>query len=155
MLIVWDTVRAYNLTSNRYPRHTTPNLDRWALQGVRYQLAVAPAPWTYPSHGCFFTGQWPHKLNSQWDHVLDSSVPTLAEYLTGRGYQTAGFAANTNYLSYETGLDRGFTHFEDYPLTPWYFFGRTAPGNWALNKVLSQTGLYDVEVVPHPIPRCA
>ena len=116
-----------------------------AQQGVRYQLAVAPAPSTYPSHGCFFTGQWPYKLNSQWNHVLDSPGPTLAEYLTRRGYQTAGFAANTNYLSYETGLDRGFTHFEDYPLTPWYFFGRTAPGNWILQKILSQTDFYKLK----------
>ena len=145
VLIVWDTVRAYNLAINGYPRRTTPNLERWALQGVRYHLAVAPAPWTYASHGCFLTGQWPYKLNSQWDHVLDSPDPTLAEYLTGRGYQTAGFAANTNYLSYETGLDRGFTHFEDYPLTPQYFFDRTAPGNWILNKILSQTDLYQLK----------
>jgi arylsulfatase A-like enzyme len=142
VLIVWDTVRAYNLSINRYHRRTTPNLERWAQQGVRYQLAVAPAPLTYPSHGCFFTGQWPYKLNSQWNHVLDSPGPTLAEYLTSRGYQTAGFAANTNYLSYETGLDRGFTHFDDYPLTPWSFFGRTAPGYWIIQKILSQTDFY-------------
>jgi arylsulfatase A-like enzyme len=145
VLIVWDTVRAYNLTSDRYPRRTTPNLERWARQGVRYQLAVAPAPWTYPSHSCFLTGQWPYKLNSQRDHVLDSPDPTLAEYLTRRGYQTAGFAANTNYLSYETGLDRGFTHFEDYPLTLWSFFARTAPGHWILQKILSQIDLYNLK----------
>ena len=66
VLIVWDTVRAYNLSPYGYPRNTTPNLARWAREGVRYNLAVAPAPWTYPSHSCFFTGQWPFKLNSQW-----------------------------------------------------------------------------------------
>ena len=143
VLIVWDTVRAYNLSINRYPR-TTPNLERWAQQGVRYQLAVAPAPLTYPSHGCFFTGQWPYKLNSQWNHVLDSPDPTLAEYLTSRGYQTAGLRI-TNHLSYESGLDRGFTHFDDYPLSPWSFFGRTAPGYWIIQKILSQTDLYTLK----------
>ena len=30
------------------------------------------------------------------------------------GYQTAGFVANTNSCTYESGLDRGFAHFEDY-----------------------------------------
>ena len=66
VLIVWDTVRASNLSLYGYPRDTTPNLTRWAQKGVRYDLAVAPAPWTYPSHSSFFTGQWPFKLNSQW-----------------------------------------------------------------------------------------
>ncbi len=45
---------------------------------------------------------------------LDAPVPTLAEYLSSRGYQTAGFVANTNCCSYETGLNRGFAHFADY-----------------------------------------
>ena len=142
VLIVWDTVRAYNLPTHLYPRPTAPNLERWARQGVRYQVAVAPTSWTYPSHTCFLTGRWPSQLNSQWDLVLDSPDPTLAEYLTSRGYQTAGFSANTNYLTYETGLDRGFTHFEDYPLTPQSFFGRTAPGFWILNRIIGQTDFY-------------
>ena len=47
---------------------------------------------------------------------LDTPHPTLAEYLASRGYQTAGFVANTNCCTYETGLDRGFAHFEDYSL---------------------------------------
>ena len=136
VLIVWDTVRAYNLSLYGYPRDTTPNLARWARKGVRYNLALAPAPWTYPSHSCFFTGQWPFKLNSQWKFTLDAPDPTLAEYLASRGYQTAGFAANTNCCNYETGLDRGFAHFEDYPLTPRSLLGRTVPGKWILKNIL-------------------
>ena len=111
MLIVWDTVRAYDLSLYGYSRNTTPNLEYWASKGVKYDLAVSPAPWTYPSHSCFFTGQWPFRLNSQWKFQLDPPVPTLAEYLSSRGYQTAGFVANTNCCSYETGLNRGFAHF--------------------------------------------
>ena len=60
VLIVWDTVRAYNLSIYGYFRNTTPNLPRWAWRGVTYKFAMAPAPWTFPSHACFFTGQWPH-----------------------------------------------------------------------------------------------
>jgi arylsulfatase A-like enzyme len=138
ILIVWDTVRAYNLSPYGYPRMTTPNLARWARRGVRYNVALAPAPWTYPSHSCFFTGRWPYRLNSQWNHTLETPYPTLAEYLTSRGYQTAGFSANTNCCSYETKLDRGFIHFEDYPLTVQSLFGRTAAGNWILKNILSR-----------------
>jgi arylsulfatase A-like enzyme len=40
----------------------------------------------------------------------------LAEYLATHGYATAGFVANVQYCSQETGLGRGFTHYEDYVL---------------------------------------
>jgi arylsulfatase A-like enzyme len=136
VLIVWDTVRAYSLSAYGYPRNTTPNLAHCAREGVLYDLAVAPAPWTYPSHSSFFTGQWPFKLNSQWKFPLDTPDPTLAEFLAGKGYQTAGFAANTTYCSYETGLDRGFAHYEDFPLSSRSLLGRTVPGKWILMNIL-------------------
>ncbi len=136
VLIVWDTVRAYNLSLYGYPRDTTPNLTRWATEGCPVQPRPAPAPWTYPSHSCFFTGQWPFKLNSQWNFTLDAPDPTLAEYLASRGYQTAGFAANTSYCSYETGLGRGFAHFEDYALSARALLSRTVPGSWVLENIL-------------------
>ena len=46
VLIVWDTVRAYNLSTYGYARNTSPNLTRLASEGVRYHSATAPAPWT-------------------------------------------------------------------------------------------------------------
>jgi arylsulfatase A-like enzyme len=142
VFIVWDTVRAYNLSLYGYSRRTTPNLEQWAQQGVKYDVAVSPAPWTYPSHSCFFTGQWPFRLDSQWKFKLDTPAPTLAEYLTTRGYQTAGFVANTNCCSYETGLNRGFAHFADYALTPRSILTRTVAGKWVLDKVMSLGGYY-------------
>jgi arylsulfatase A-like enzyme len=145
LLIVWDTVRANNLSAYGYSRNTTPNLARWARQGVRYNLALAPAPWTYPSHSSFFTGQWPYKLNSQWKFALDTPDPTLAEYLSARGYQTAGFSANTNCCNYETGLARGIAHFEDFPLTPRSLVGRTVPGRWILMNILYRGMYHDIK----------
>ena len=142
VLIVWDTVRAYNLSLYGYSRRTTPNLEQWAQQGVKYDLAVSPAPWTYPSHTCFFTGQWPFRLDSQWKFKLDTPAPTLAEYLTRQGYQTAGFAANTNCCSYETGLNRGFAHFADYALKPRSILTRTVAGKWVLDQLMNVCGYY-------------
>jgi arylsulfatase A-like enzyme len=143
VLIVWDTVRAYSVGSYGYPRDTTPNLSRWAERGVKYNRALAPAPWTFPSHACFFTGQWPYRLNSQWKFTLDTPDPTLAEYLSSRGYQTAGFAANTSCCTYETGLARGFAHFEDYPLSAQALLTRTVPGKWILKQILTLGADYD------------
>jgi arylsulfatase A-like enzyme len=142
LLIVWDTVRASSLSLYGYSRETTPNVARLATKGVKYQFALSAAPWTYPSHTSFFTGQWPWKIDSQWNYRLDAPVPTLAEYLASRGYQTAGFAANTNCCTYETGLDRGFAHYEDYSQSPRCLLARTIPGQWLLTRILELGGRY-------------
>jgi arylsulfatase A-like enzyme len=143
VLIVWDTVRASHLSLYGYPRDTTPKLAGWAREGVRYDYAIAPAPWTFPSHASFFTGQWPFRLNSQWKYALDNSNSTLAEYLSSRGYQTTAFVANTDSCNYETGLDRGFIHFEDYALTARSLVGRAVAGKWILENLLSFGDHYD------------
>jgi arylsulfatase A-like enzyme len=40
----------------------------------------------------------------------------LAEVLSDRGYRTGGFVANSYFAGRESGLSRGFAHYEDYPL---------------------------------------
>ncbi|HZW29908.1 MAG TPA: sulfatase-like hydrolase/transferase [Isosphaeraceae bacterium] len=116
LLIVLDTVRADHLSLYGYPRATSRTLDRLAQRGIRFDEARATAPWTLPSHASLFTGRWPHELDVQWVTPLRGQFPTLAAYLGSRGYATAGFVANTEYCSSDTGLDRGFTHYEDYVL---------------------------------------
>ncbi len=143
VLIVWDTVRASHMSLHGYQRETTPNLAAWARKGVRYDRAMAPAPWTFPSHSTFFTGQWPFRLNSQWKYALERSHATLAEYLRSRGYQTTGFVANTECCNYETELDRGFAHYEDYVLTPRSLVSRTVAGKWILENLLTVSDYYD------------
>jgi arylsulfatase A-like enzyme len=115
LLIVLDTVRADHLSLYGYQRATSPTLERLAKRGIRFDEARATAPWTLPSHASMFTGRWPHELAVQWLTPLRGNFPTLAEYLGAHGYATAGFVAN-HYCSYDTGLDRGFTHYEDYLL---------------------------------------
>jgi arylsulfatase A-like enzyme len=65
-----------------------------------------------------FTGRYPDRLNATWQEPLDGTYPTLAEVLAEHGWATAGFSANMAYVTRESGLARGFTHFEDYPITP-------------------------------------
>ena len=116
LLVVWDTVRAGNLSLHGYGRKTSPNLERLSAGGVRFDRAFSTAPWTLPSHGSLFTGRWPHELEADWQVPLDGNYPTLAEYLCRCGYDTGGFVANLDYCSRETGLNRGFAHYEDYPI---------------------------------------
>ena len=116
LLIVWDTVRYANTSLHGYSRRTTPHLEELAGGGVRCDLAFATSSWTLPSHASLFTGRWPHRLGVDWTTPLRPDVPTLAEYLAGRGYDTAGFVANLDYCGRESGLARGFAHYEDFPI---------------------------------------
>jgi arylsulfatase A-like enzyme len=114
LLLVLDTVRADRLSLHGADRETTPNLARLAERGVTFNEARSTAPWTYPSHASLFTGRWPRELGIADERPLDSTFPTLAEYLGSRGYATAGFIANTYYCNSWFGLNRGFGHYEDY-----------------------------------------
>ncbi len=118
LLIVMDTVRADHMSLYGYSRATTPRLQQFAKQGILFRKVRATAPWTLPSHASLLTGRWPHELGVEWMTPLRGTFPTLAEYLGSHGYATAGFVANTLFCSYDTGLDRGFTHYEDYELGP-------------------------------------
>jgi arylsulfatase A-like enzyme len=116
LILILDTVRARSLSLYGYNRPTTPNLARFAQRAIRFDRALAPAPWTLPSHASMFTGREPFELSTGWLTPLDDSYTTLAEYLRGHGYATAGFVNNLLYTTRESGLARGFIHYEDYPV---------------------------------------
>src|SRR5262249_26838098 len=114
LLIVLDTVAAGHLDLYGYPRATSTTLVELAERGIRFDSAQATSSWTLPSHATIFTGRWMHELSVGWLNPLDEEHPTLAEFLAGRGYATAGFIANTMYCASDSGLSRGFTHYEDF-----------------------------------------
>ncbi len=124
LLIVWDTVRAANLSLYGHDRPTSPNLERLAGRGVRFDLAFSTSSWTLPAHASLFTGRWPHELGADWKSPLRDDVPTLAGYLASHGYDTAGFAANLDFCGRETGLARGFAHYEAFPFELYDAFTR-------------------------------
>ncbi|MEO8295967.1 MAG: sulfatase [Gemmatimonadota bacterium] len=135
LLIILDTVRSHNLSLYGYGTRTTPGLERWAGQGTVFEHAFSPSSWTLPSHATMFTGHWPTELTVSFRTPLDNTFPTLAEELTADGYATGGFAANLIYTTRETGLARGFTHYEDYGVT-WGEFFRSSV---LLRKVLDHS----------------
>jgi arylsulfatase A-like enzyme len=114
LLIVLDAVAAGHLSLHGYDRATSPTLVELAERGVRFDSARAASSWTLPSHAIMFTGRWLHELSVGWLTPLDRSRPTLAEFLGGRGYATAGFVANTSYCASDSGLARGFTDYRDF-----------------------------------------
>lgn len=114
LLIVLDTVRAQSLGVYGNARATSPNIDALAATGVRFQHAIAPAPWTLPSHASMFTARAPHELSADWLRPLDSTNETLAAHLQASGYATVGEVANLLYTTSSSGLDRGFLRYSDF-----------------------------------------
>ncbi len=114
LIIVLDTVRAANLSLHGYSRRTTPKLDSIAASSTVFDQAYSTAPWTLPAHGSLFTGLAGSETYGDWLRPIRADVPTLPEAFARRGYATAGFAANLLYTSYESGVNRGFAHYDDY-----------------------------------------
>ncbi|HEX9691644.1 MAG TPA: sulfatase [Gemmatimonadales bacterium] len=138
LLLILDTVRAKGLLADG--RYTVPQLQCLAERGVSFERAMAPAPWTLPSHASMFTGYWPNELSERWDRGLDATHPTLAEALARRGYRTGGFVANVLWTTRATGLGRGFVTYDDYPVNLGQVLlssslGRFLAGNSMLRKL--------------------
>ncbi len=111
LLIVLDTVRADRFSCYGYDRPTTPNLDRVAQRGVRFQNFYANSSWTLSSHASLFTGLYPAAHQATQETLRLSEGPTtLAEILTAAGYETFGASSN-GVVSIESGLARGFENF--------------------------------------------
>jgi arylsulfatase A-like enzyme len=154
LLIVLDTVRAPSLSLYSYPRSTTPNLERLARLGVRFDRAIAPSSWTLPTHATMFTGREPHEHRTNWGVPLDDTYPTLAEYLGRHGYRTGAFVANVTYTSWQTGLTRGFSHYEDYGFSfgEWVrcsSIARVVAGNERVRRILGFDDVLGRQGAPH------
>ncbi|MEM9006266.1 MAG: sulfatase [Cyanobacteria bacterium P01_F01_bin.86] len=115
LFIVLDTQRVDRLSCYGYPQHTTPNLDAFATQSTRFDMAIAAAQWTVPSHAAMFTGLYPseHTMTQSYS-VMPEDVTTLAERLQDGGYFTAGFCNNPLVGVINNGLRRGFQSFLNY-----------------------------------------
>jgi len=70
----------------------TPNLDRLATTGDRYDRAYAVSPWCMPSRSSIVTGQYPHvhrAYSNFRDNRLDPDRPNLYTLVRDQGYTTA------------------------------------------------------------------
>ena len=117
VLLILDTVRAASLSLYGHDRPTTPRLEAMAREAAVFDGAVSVASWTLPAHASMLTGRLPWELSVGWRTPLDEAAPTLAEALAGRGYATGGFVGNRIYAGRESGIARGFGHYEDAPIS--------------------------------------
>lgn len=113
--IVMDTVRADRMSLHGYERKTTPELERWAKEGITFDMARSAAPWTLPAHLTMLTGLWPFEHGGRVDRPYFGPSPTMAEHLRAKGYATGGIVANVRMCNDSYGVGRGFDHYIDYP----------------------------------------
>ena len=109
-----DTVRADHLGAYGDARAETPNLDRLAREGVRFDQASSAVPLTLPSHATILSGLLPphHGLRSNGSGRFPEGDATLATGLQAAGFRTGAFVGSY-VLDHRFGLDRGFDLYDD------------------------------------------
>ncbi|GEM_PF-6132078 len=114
VIITIDGLRPDHLSCYGYQKPLTPQIDRIAAQGVRFEQAITTSPLTVPGHASLFTGLYPynHELRCQAGMKLDNQFQTLAEILRDKGYETAAVIGST-LLHHQFGLDQGFDDYND------------------------------------------
>lgn len=120
IVIVLDTVRADSLSILGCPRVTTPLLDsRVKRDGIVFDRAFAPAPWTVPTHASLVTGMSVRRHGTGLaSGYISGELPSIVDELARAGYDTAGFIGNIDNLGIHSGFPKGFQHFE-VTLPPW------------------------------------
>lgn len=113
LLISIDTLRADALGSYG-GRAATPNLDRLAARGARFDFAHAHAVVTLPSHASILTGRYPyeHGIRDNTGYRLQPGAETMATRMKGAGFATGAFVGGFP-LDSQFGLDQGFDRYDD------------------------------------------
>ncbi len=114
LIITLDTTRADHIGSYGYKKGSTPNIDRLANEGVRFENCYSSLPLTLPSHSNIFTGKYSigHGVRNNGRYVLNHSERTMAEYLREEGFNTYAVIASF-VLQSKFGLNQGFNVYDD------------------------------------------
>jgi len=111
VLVVVDTLRADWLAPYDRGSRLSPELARWAENGIVFERARAQSSWTKVSMASLMTSLWPrtHGIRLPSDG-LSSDAVTLAGVLSGHGYRTYGVQSN-GWLEQSFGFQNGFDRY--------------------------------------------
>jgi arylsulfatase A-like enzyme len=127
LFIMTDQMRADCMGAAGHPVVKTPNLDRLASQGVRFEHAYVQSAVCGPSRMCFYTGRYMHAHRSYWNGVpLPLDETTLGEYLRSAGIRAA-LCGKTHHPEdvvllpklQQAGLDKTLIYTNHAGLEPW------------------------------------
>jgi arylsulfatase A-like enzyme len=121
IFILVDTLRADRLGTYGYGRATSPNVDAFARDAIRFDNARSQASCTFPSVNSMLTSRWPAAFLGQPDRALGipDEIPSLAEILGPHGFRTVAISAsavvrnNPSRFNPHAGFGRGFDVFHE------------------------------------------
>lgn len=109
VLLTLDTLRADRLGCYGHSGHLTPNIDRLAKSGIRFDQAISGGSWTQAAFPVLLTSSYAAMYGGCLGRLAPER-PSPIETLGSHGYFTGGFTTNVH-LSRRTGFERGFQHF--------------------------------------------
>jgi arylsulfatase A-like enzyme len=102
--IMSDDHAAHAISAYGSRINQTPNLDRLARDGMRFDRVFAVNSICTPSRACILTGKYSHRNGVPVFNRFDGSQPTVAKYLQAAGYHT-GIIGKWHLGSDPTGFD--------------------------------------------------
>ena len=88
IFLMTDTTRKDMVGCYGYPKMKTPNLDRLAEEGIRYENAYTCQPVCGPARSAIFTGTFPHTNGMVTNSIaLGDNVKTIGQRLYDHGIQ--------------------------------------------------------------------
>ncbi|MBI1852394.1 MAG: sulfatase [Planctomycetes bacterium] len=114
IFVLVDTLRADHLGCYGSTRHTSPNVDRLASQGLLFRRCTAASSWTVPSTTTILTALPPLEHGAiAYDRArITEDVQHGAERFQARGFSTAAFVTNP-WITRDGGYARGFDEFQE------------------------------------------
>ena len=114
ILLITSDQQHWNTLGVTNPEIQTPNLDRLAAQGTRFDRAYCPNPTCTPTRASIITGRYPSQ-HGAWSlgTKLPESEPTVGDELTAAGYRTA--LVGKAHFQPLAGTDE-FPSLESYPI---------------------------------------
>jgi len=114
VFLVLDSLRTDRVSAYNDDVDFTEHIDDLADSSIVFENAVAQAPWTLPSHGSMFTGQYP------WDHGITQArsyatgeEDTFIGELREAGYTTGAITPNV-WITPHKGMTTDFDMVENF-----------------------------------------
>ena len=121
IFVLVDTLRADRLGTYGYARDTSPNVDAFARESIKFENARSQASCTFPSANSILTSRWPAAFLGQTNQALGipEGIPSLAEILRFEGFRTVAVSASAvvrntpSRFNPTAGFGRGFEVFHE------------------------------------------
>ena len=111
LFIMYDQLRFDYLSCTGHPYLDTPNFDRVAKKGVRFDRCYVQSPICGASRMSFYTGRYVHSHGAAWNNFpLKVGEQTLGDHLRKIG-MSAWLVGKTHMKADQDGMDRlGLSH---------------------------------------------